>query len=473
MVIPGTASSASRSVVPIRASTPGTPAVPTQVTTCTTSVTQAGSGTGVPPNIPPQNQLLHALLLQSHREIRRDLQHGIPANFRTASGLTVDRGAALATIGTVMNEAALVAVRQGIRSGMFFAIQLVGFVHQDVPKICYCIWMPHTTGCFRCIIRVEDLSDLYARAPAAIEEGTEENVITAAVEELLLEEQATPQKVLSVSCRMSPNSWSFYETESRAHVLELTCLVPTTLTNAGLTTWQPPRMGVVFKFLERLSVLCSSETYLGRVLSAFGVVFGNLPSRQSFLFWAFVGRALEVVLRDHQQLARLLANGCPDDDRHRLELVGQLEDAGFLAECRLLATFAVPLGRAVSEVAKAGTLSEFLVPILDFVNWMIGELTTRGNNVLHSLCWEILFEGPQEVRELDDRRLRLPLLRQVPLHHLNVEVGDLHQEMQDALQTLYDNWCLKWETLLSSSLARIVTLPFLRVGPVLQRATEL
>ena len=375
-------------------------------------------------------------------------------------------GASLAAVGTHLNDAALQAVRKELKKGLFFTVQLVSFVHRGVPKVCYVVWVPHAGGSFRGLFRIEDISDLYSRTCSTLSAQSEHAVVHSAVEEFLIEEHLSHQKLLSVVCNLTPNSWALYENETRSRVLELRCVVPAALTADNLMTWHPQRLERVLEFLEKLAILCSSDSYLSRVLSSFGVVLSNLPSRQSFLYWSFVGQALGVIMREHRQLARLISNGMDSTDQFRQAILGQLDDAGFLAHCHLLSVVAVPLGNAVKSISTASTLTDFLLPILNFLNWLIGELTTRGANVLQGICWEILFEGPGEVRELDDRRQLLPVLRQVALRHVESNAEVVHQEMQECLVQLYQDWCIKWEALLGSSLARIALVPYYRATTI-------
>ena len=67
----------------------------------------------------------------------------------------------------------------------------------------------------------------------------------------------------------------------------------------------------------------------------------------------------------------------------------------------------------------------------------------------------------------------LPLLRSVSLHLIPATPEELHQEMRDCLGQLYQDRCLKWESLLSSTLTRFILMPYHRVEPLLQSAAAM
>ena len=108
--------------------------------------------------------------------------------------------------------------------------------------------------------------------------------------------------------------------------------------------------------LEELSTLCISDSYLGRVLSAHGVHFANLPSLQSILYWPFVAQALTVIVKEHRNLARLIASGGTDGDDVRAALADLLEDSTFIASCQLVLCVAKPLGEALAGIAATQDL---------------------------------------------------------------------------------------------------------------------
>ena len=361
--------------------------------------TGSATGAGASPRAPggaesysteQRNQVLNGLLYRCHLEIRQDVLREVPGNMDAARSLAIDVGAALATVGIAVADIALRKVRETVRAGMFFSVQLLSFVHQKTPKVCYILWVPTANGICRGLMRVEDLCDFYSRVPSSVGAATEAAIVAAAVEEFLVEERLSPQKLVSINCAVAPNTWSVYENETRAHELSLTCIVPATLSSDGLMDWPSERMEVVLEFLEQLAGLRSSQSYLNRVLSSYGVVFSNLPARQSFLYWSFVGQALVVVLREHRQLARHLASSCVPEDRVHRRVVERLGEAEFRAHCHFLATVAEPLGRAMSKISEAGTLTEFLIPVLELLRWMVNELSTRGVTI-DGLCWDILF----------------------------------------------------------------------------------
>ena len=415
--------------------------------------------------------LMEWCVFHAAKEVRTPAGMALVVRPKARQTVECDVGSVLFTVSEVLNTASLRTVRRSLMGGAKFSIQFFTFTNDGDPWVITAIWVPCQGSCFRGIFRVELLTELYSRVGKPISAALEEEVLEAALEELVVEEKLAVSNLQVVTCQLGPNNWSVYE--QKGPKVALKCIVPASLDNEGLTDWAPKRMGPVLRVLEELSLLCISDSYLGRVLSAHGVQFTNLPSIQSILYWPFVERALAVIIREHRNLAQLVASGGTDGDDARASLADLLEDSSFLASCRLVLCVAKPLGEALSAIAATQDLVGYLTPVLDFVNWLRHELTFKGPESVRGVCWERIFTAPGKVRELVRLRGALPCLRALSLHRLDVSESDLFEEMQKALIELYDCWCRKFEGVLTSPVCQILLLPLYRIPQLLPGLTEL
>ena len=129
-------------------------------------------------------------------------------------------------------------------------------------------------------------------------------------------------------------------------------IVPSELDNTQLDGWTTPRFEAVFAVISDLATLCTTDSYLGRVLSIFGVLFANLPASQSASYWPFISEVLQVILKEYRSLARLIANGGTETDALRAGLMDVLDDSTFHASCQLLYAIVKPLGEAMAGLLQ-------------------------------------------------------------------------------------------------------------------------
>ena len=380
-------------------------------------------------------------------------------------------GCGMLAVGTMLQQTCLDFVRESLAAGVVFSVQFTQFIHRGEPYIATAIWVPYQTGCCRGFVRHERLTDFFGRVGQPIAPSTELLAVQAALEELSIEENLQTDKLLVVTCNLGPTTWSVYE--RRVGENDLSTVVAPELTNAGLENWSLDIMDPVFEALQSLAVLATSDQYLGLVLSSHGVRFSNLPTDQSVLYWPFVNEAVKVILKNHEELAQLVASGGTAGDELRTQLADQLEDGGFLARCRLVGSVAKPLGEALAAMAATRDLVGYLTPILDVLNWLRHELTHCGPESVRGVCWDALFDSHGVVLDLEKLRRSLPCLRKVSARALEMTDQELFTEMQEVLLDLYEAWCRKFREVLTSPAARILLLPLYRVQHVLASAQNL
>ena len=372
--------------------------------------------------------LMEWCVYHAAKEVRTPAGMSLVVRPQARQTIECDVGSALFTVSEVLNAASLRTIRRSLKGGSKFSVQFLTFANDGDPWVITAIWVPLQGTCYRGLFRVEMLTELYSRVGKPITAALEEEVLEAALEELVIEEKLTVANLQVVTCQLGPSNWSVYE--QKGPKVALKCIVPASLDNHGLTDWTPVRMSSVLETLEELSMLCITDSYLGRVLSAHGVHFANLPSLQSVLYWPFVAQALAVIVKEHRNLARLVSSGGTDRDDVRAALADLLEDSFFIASCQLVLCVAKPLGEALAGIASTQDLVGFLTPVLDFVNWLRHELTFKGPESVRGVCWERIFTAPGKVRELLRLRESLPCLRSLSLHRLDVSESKLFEEMQ-------------------------------------------
>ena len=236
--------------------------------------------------------------------------------------------------------------------------------------------------------------------------------------------------------------------------MNLSCVIPPELKAGDLHDWLPERLFVVRRFLEDLACLSSTNLYLGRVISSFGCLLMNLPSRVSVLYWAHTARAVEIVIEQHREISQLLVSGQPELEGTRQKLVYQLGDAVFLEHCRLFVTLVKPLGRALEQMAEASDACQFLAPVLDLLNWLDRELSGVQGNRHAGVCWDKATELP-----VIDAHCGLECTRTLALFHLGVSKTELEAEVRDVLLGLRIAWAEKWRALLSSPVMQVLLIP--------------
>ena len=224
--------------------------------------------------------------------------------------IACDVGAAMFALANVLHAGCLKTIRRVIQGGTTFSVQFHYFVHHRKAFIATCIWIPNQRGCYRGIFRVERLEEMCSRIGRSLNAVAEREMVEAAIEELLVEERLPRERLLSVTCALAPNTFAVYENPIGSS--RLVQIVPSELDNTQLDSWTTPRFEAVFAVISDLATLCTTDSYLGRVLSIFGVMFPNLPASQSAMYWPFISEVLQVILREYRSLARLIASGGTD-----------------------------------------------------------------------------------------------------------------------------------------------------------------
>ena len=123
----------------------------------------------------------------------------------------------------VLNAACLRTVRRSLKGGAKFSVQFFTFTNDGDPWVITAIWVPCQGSCYRGLFRVELLTELYSRVGKPISAALEEEVLEAALEELVVEERLTLSNLQVVTCQLGPNNWSVYEQKGPEGCTQVHC----------------------------------------------------------------------------------------------------------------------------------------------------------------------------------------------------------------------------------------------------------
>ena len=413
--------------------------------------------------------IFNAILYQAHMEVRGPTSLPFSGNSAEGARSFIDAGTSLYLVGTELQGIAKDIIRVCLADDCPFALQLTSFYHKDVPWVCLGIWIPMRPTCMRVLMKATQLSKLCTAGSTVISAETEIEIVRLVVRDFLNAEKLTAKRLVSVTCRLAPNSWSFYEQAENSTTLDLKCIIPPELNAEDLQDWFPSQLQCVRRFLEDLSCLATMDLYLGRMLSSFGCLFGNLPSRISILYWPFVARAVSAVVRSHGDLSRLLATGTRGPKLGLpKKLIDQLDSSGFLEACTFVENLVRPLGKALERIAEAEDTSDFLAPVIDFLNWLESELGQGRNSTYSGVCWEDPGAEPDSVPGL-----ALDCVRDVSWHRLDSDLPGVEAIAREALSKLRAAWIQKWNAVLNSAVMQVLLLPNFQVGVLLEHVENL
>ena len=156
----------------------------------------------------------------------------LPFSGNSAEGARsyIDAGTSLYLVGTELQGIAKDIIRACLADDCPFALQLTSFYHKNVPWVCLGVWIPMRPTCMRVLMKATQLSKLCTAGTAVISAKTEIEIVRLAVRDFLSSEKLTAKRLVSVTCRFAPNSWSFYEqAENSSHWISSASCLPSSM----------------------------------------------------------------------------------------------------------------------------------------------------------------------------------------------------------------------------------------------------
>ena len=392
-----------------------------------------------------------------------------------ADSMTIDLGACLRAVGGVLGKEAKSHVLECLRRGYPYLVQLVAVRSHGVPTVILFVTVPGMPSCCRVSLYHCDLASIFERYGYAPGVSQERVMVEALVSTELENLQIALVGLVGISCNLVTHSWSYYTYTQVQPSLEVESLVPPCLVGSTFSAWPSTAMMEVVEILERMRDLCLHDPYYEQMCSSFGYQFGQLPDRDSWLFWPNVAEALLCIDSNLDSFVRLLRSGLAlrqtahSEERYvqaskREALADDLEQPRFRPALQVLLTVARPLGEAMLRVATAPDLPSVVAAVLDLLNCLRAMLYGETVDPVELVCWDALFDSlgtPLTYAQVDTP---LPALRGGVANRLMTTDVELAGMVRRCASDILEAWLIYWRRLLESRAGRGALLPLLRVA---------
>ena len=370
----------------------------------------------------------------------------------------------------IPGNVACFAVTQGLRGplcttiqryskGQHFSLQVQRFVHQGKTLVVAAMWLAVRPRAVRFVLQWMDFADLLELTGEVVSAKNERQMMERYIAVLLEQKGLEMEYLLTVNVRIFSGLWSVYEGGVRDGELVLHTLVPAVLDGSELLEWVPARFTCVLQVLEDLREECVNDRVTERHFAGLGLRLRFLPETNSWLYWGYAVRVLQLLSTTQADVCRFLSAG---GDADRTELAGRLSSEEFRVGILCLLILLQPLVHAMSAVRDAHDLRCVVSAVVDFLNLLRGGIQGGAAELLPMACWPHVLDNAGNVFPLE-----LPVgvlfarFRDLVLSIYGAGPGIILGEVQEALLELYGAWANMWSTVLTSDVSRGALFPLL------------
>ena len=389
--------------------------------------------------------------------------------------MTIDLGACLRAVGSILGKEAKSHVLACLQRGYPYLVQLVAVRSRGVPTVILFVTVPGMPSCCRISLYHCDLASIFERYGYVPGVSQERVMVEALVSAELETLQISLLGLVGISCNLVTHSWSYYTYTQAQPSLEVEALVPPCLVGSTFSTWPSTMMMEVVEILERLRDLCLLDPYYEQMCSSFGYQFGQLPDRDSWLFWPNVAEALMCIDANLDSFVRLLRSdlalrqSAHTEERYvqaskREALADDLEQPSYRPALQVLLSVARPLVEAMLRVATAPDLPSVVAAVLDLVNRLRTMLYNETVDPVELVCWDSLFDSLGNPLAYSQVDLPLPAPRGGVANRLSTTDIELAGVVRRCASSVLEAWLIYWRRLLESRAGRGALLPLMRVA---------